>query len=167
MVNRILEVKRIKMRRRRKKLRGIKERWDDDTVIGVQSLSKQVVGYGLRVPGRPAAKYSLNKEAMAQINPRKKLEDDIPRTLGISLERQLTIKLANVLTNQPDLALHNLIIRAEKLRVYLFFDSRLKNIYLVKIDKRRNIIQRSVNYSSIQAAQDAALTHSAYWNQAE
>lgn len=172
MVNRVLQQKRIKMRRKHRHAvfteAKVMKTKDDPLVtygklLGNESLSKQVIGYGLRVPGRQAAKYSLNKEAMSQINPRKELVRDIPKTLGLSIEREQAERLAIMLNDQEHLEMHHRLIDGKHLKVFCFYPRDLKFAYLIEINYRRMTVTRSINYSSVSRAQEVLLRGTVEW----
>lgn len=168
MVNRVLEQKRIKMRRRQRYARFsdavVMNTIEDPKItagkmlpIGEVSLSKQVIGLGLRVPGRAPNKYSLNREVMKAVNPKKDLVSKIPITLDLSIEREQALRLAHILADQ-DLRLNHRIRGNERSRFiyFCFYNSRLSDIFLVRINNKNNDVHRSINLPSIARAQHIA-----------
>lgn len=150
MVNRVLEVKRIKMRRRHRKARH-----DGEVVnLGYASLSNQKIGVGLRVPQRLPAKYSLNRERMQEINPKKDLVAEVSKELRLPIASDLAKETAKRLEGK-NLSLKKCIFDGRKVKVFIFFGLGMKDIFLLKIDNRLNLTMKSCNFSSLQQAQDA------------
>jgi hypothetical protein len=154
MVNRVLEVKVLKIKRRRMKLQGkfTSHQIASDRVV---SLSKQIINVGLRVPGM-SLKGPLDKAAYQFHNPKK-------RDLTGIVPESFIPKLDQVLSKDQDVGMKNRIIHTQRTWVYIFFDSLMKDIYLVRISFARQTVERSINYRTIAAAQEAVLTGNAVW----
>jgi len=147
MANRTIQQKIIKMRRR-----GRYVRFSQHVVnIGDQSLSKQYVDKGLRVPGVNIPNMSLNQDRV-RLNPKKDLVTEIPKQLSLTMDKDLATR-ASILLKDQDLNLKRLIFDGRKVKVFIFFDLGLKNIFLVKIDFRIDSVVRSCKFGSIEQAQ--------------
>lgn len=154
MVNRVIQQKIVKMRRRKRY--AMFSGGDAKVELGQISLSKQVINVGLRVPGKVPAKHSLNRERMQQINPRKDMVAEIRTQLQFPFTQDMAREISNRLEkHNQDLAFKTCLFNGRKVKVWLFFNPDLKNVYLLKIDLRLETIQQSCFFSTIEQAQDA------------
>lgn len=156
MVNRVLEVKRFKIKRRRMKYRG---KFTSDQIAADKlrpiSLSKQLINVGLRVPGM-SLKGPLDKAGYQHENPiRRDLLSDLPETLSV--------RVRQVLSKEQNNDFHNTILQTKNMKVLCFFDLQMKDIYLVRIRFSQCTVEKSINYRTIAAAQEAALLGKAEW----
>jgi len=152
MVNRNLEVKRLKIKRRGKYVRL--SGGDTKIRIGEVSFSKQVINVGLRVPGLVPAKHSLNRERMREINPRKDLISELKKSLQFPVSEDQAVRARVLIEEDQNLDMKKLIFNGRSVKVYLFFDIGLKNIYLIRFDFRLNLVQKSCQFTSLEQAQD-------------
>lgn len=164
MVNRVLEVKRFKLKRRRMKFQG---KFSTDQIMGDRAreranpshihLSKQLINVGLRVPGM-SLKGPLDKAGYQHENPiRRDLLSDLPETLSVRVKQ--------VLSKEQNNDFHNTILQTKNMKVLCFFDLQMKDIYLVRIRFSQCTVEKSINYRTIAAAQEAALLGKVVWLQ--
>jgi hypothetical protein len=91
--------------------------------------------------------------------------DDIPKTLGLAMEHEQAKKLGIILRDKDKeaLALHNRIIDGRQIKVFVFFDIRMTDIFLVEINYRTKTVRRSCNFPNIAVAQEHAICGKAVW----
>lgn len=159
MVNRVLEAKRIKMRRRKRF--AVFSGGDTKVFAGKVSLSKQVINIGLRVPGRNIPNMSLNQDRVP-LNPKKDLISDVRKSLQIPMSEDQQIR-TRVLLKDQDLGLKRRIFNGRTVKVWVFFNLAMTEIYLLRVDFRLDLIQRSINFSSLEQAQDVFAKGNVPW----
>lgn len=146
MVNRVLEVKRLKIKRRKK----------------FKSFSTQVVNYGLRVPGVVPRIHALNRVGMQEVNPKRDLVVEIRHALQIAMSEDQATR-ARVLLEHQNLDMKRLVFSSKRVKIFLFFDIGMKNIYLIRFDMRLDLVQRSCNFSTPEQAQDVLARDEVPW----
>jgi len=91
---------------------------------------------------------------MREINPRKDLISELKKSLQFPVSEDQAVRARVLIEEDQNLDMKKLIFNGRSVKVYLFFDIGLKNIYLIRFDFRLNLVQKSCQFTSLEQAQD-------------
>lgn len=137
-MGRRLDVRIIKMRRRNKQPRH----------------SRKVVNQG-----QPFEQKILNRQA---VNAIRDIAQDIRDTMDFVMSDKMIDTVSPILERR-DLSMRTCIFNGRTVKTYIFFDIGLKNIFVMEFNLRLDIVRRSVQFNSLQRAQDVYASGNIPW----